>query len=709
MESEAIQTFAPSLIPVPSLSFDGLSSQDNADAFAGGRFYPPDPNGDVGPNHYVQSVNLLVRVYSKTGTALTAPFKMSSLFASLGGLCSTNDNSDPIVLYDPLADRWLLSQLAFDGNTGLPPYHQCIAISKTADPTAAYFLYDFEMPGSNFNDYPKLGVWSDGYYMSDNQFTFPFGGSFVGAGVFAFDRAKMLAGNPAASFIYFNLGTSYGGMLPADVDGTLAPPAGTPNYFAMFSATLFGDVSDAMRLFSFHADFANPSASTFTERPESPIAVAAFDPRSPNTANVIEQPAPATTKMYLDSIQDRLMHRLAYRNFGGTRESLVVTHTVNVGPDPSTTAGHQAAVRYYEFRRSLPGGSFTVPEQATFAPDTDNRWMGSAAMDSQGNIAVGYSVSSKSTFPSIRYAGRLASDPPNGLFQGEAVLAVGSGVQRGTAGRWGDYSALSVDPSDDCTFWYTTEYYTAASQASSEVGWLTRVGSFKFPNCGAQASYGVVTGTITDPVAGATMSGAVVSFSPGGYSAVRSESGTYSATVPTGTYTLTASAAHRVSETVSGVVVTNGGTTTVNFSLPFPANTGLLTGHVRNARTSAAFVNAVVTVNPGGSSSTTDANGFYELYLSAGTYTVTASAADYVDASATGVVVANQVITTRDFSLVPSAHLLAQLGEASLSNVKLADLDGDGKSEVIVTTEDSSFLGGSRIHVLSSSGSELPG
>ena len=192
MESQAIQTSAPSLMPVPSLSFDGLSSQDNADAF-GFRKYPPDPNGDVGPNHYVQAVNLLVRVYSKAGTALTAPFKISSLFASLGGTCSTNDNGDPIVLYDPLADRWLLSQLAFDANTYLPPFHQCIAISRTADPTGAWFLYDFVMPGDKLNDYPKFGVWSDGYYMSDNQFLST--GLFVGAGVFAFDRTKMLAGN----------------------------------------------------------------------------------------------------------------------------------------------------------------------------------------------------------------------------------------------------------------------------------------------------------------------------------------------------------------------------------------------------------------------------------------------------------------------------------------------------------------------------------
>ena len=641
----AIQSFAPPLIPVPGTSFDGLSNQDNLNVF-GLRVHPPDTNGDVGPNHYVQAVNVVVRVFSKSGVPLTAPVRMSSLFASLSSsICSTNNNGDPIVLYDPLADRWLLSQFAFTSPT-TPPYHQCIAISTTGDPTGSYFLYDFILPGSNLNDYPKFGVWSDAYYMTDNQFLN--GGPFNGAGVFAFDRAKMLVGDPSASLIYFDLGTDFRGVLPADLDGSTAPPLGAPNYFAMLEADELGDPADAIRLFSFHADFVNPAASTFTELPESPLAVAAFDPLSPSGRNDIEQPAPASSIHYLDAIADRLMHRLAYRNFGGARESLVVAHTVNVGFDPTTAAGHQAAIRYYEFRRSLPSGTFTVPEQATFAPDTDNRWMGSAAMDGQGNIAVGYSVSSLTTFPSIRYAGRLASDPPNGLSQGEGVLAIGSGVQLSTTGRWGDYSALSVDPADDCTFWYTTEYYTAASQASSPIGWLTRIGNFKLPNCGLQSPQGTVTGMVTDVVTGTPVAGALVSFSPGGAAVVTNASGVYAGTVPTGTYALTVSVKNHPLQSAFGVVVTNGGTRTLNFALSLPPNAGMLTGHVRNATTNAPIASALVFV--GSVSSTTDATGLYSLNLTAGTHAVTVLAANYLSASAS-VVISNQGLTTRDFAL----------------------------------------------------------
>src|SRR5439155_10221451 len=224
----AVQREAPlPTMPAPLSSFDGNSSADNASAF-GFRVYPPDTNGEVGPNHYVQTTNLLVRVWNKAGTPLTAPFKMSALFASLGGICSFSDAGDPIAIYDQLADRWLLSQFNFF-NLGSPPYHQCIAISTTGNPLGTWFVYDFVMPDSDFNDYPHFGVWPDGYYMTDNQFdNF---GAFSGAGAFAFDRLKMLAGNPAASYIYFNLGTAFGGVRPSDLDGYTLPPAGAPNFF----------------------------------------------------------------------------------------------------------------------------------------------------------------------------------------------------------------------------------------------------------------------------------------------------------------------------------------------------------------------------------------------------------------------------------------------------------------------------------------------
>jgi subtilisin-like proprotein convertase family protein len=552
----------PESVAPPSLSFAGLSSADNQTAF-GFQVSPPDTDGDVGPNHYVQVVNLMFRVFDKAGNPLTAPLKVSSIFAPLGNPCGPRDDGDPIVLYDPLADRWMLSQFC----TVADPFnHQVIAISKTPDPSGAWYLYDFPMPNIKFNDYPKFGVWPDAYYMTDNQFN-QAGTAFLGAGVFAFDRTKMLAGNPAAGYIYFDVengNTAIGGMLPADIDGLNPPAPGSPGLFAYFTATEFADPADAIRLFAFHADFANPAASTFTEMAESPVVVAPFDPRSPTGRDDIEQPAPATSGAFLDSIADRLMFRLQYRSFG-THESLVVNHTVNVsGVAPTTPASYQAGVRYYELRRPI-NGSFSVQEQATFAPDSHNRWMGSAAMDGSGNLAVAYSASSLTLHPSLYYAGRLASDPPNGLFQGEGILVSGTGVQTGTGSRWGDYSALSVDPADECTFWFTSEYYTAASQAASTVGWLTRIGKFNLPDC-TPAESGTISGTVRNSLTGLPIAGATVQ-TTNGFVRVTDAAGNYSMTVAAGNYDMIASATNYLSDSANGVTVSNGATTVQDFFL----------------------------------------------------------------------------------------------------------------------------------------------
>ncbi len=555
-------------MPAPLGAFEGLNNTDNF-TVVGFRVSPPDTNGDVGPGHYVQTINLLVRVYDKTGAPLTAPFKMSSLFAPLGGICSTNDNGDPIVLYDPLADRWLISQFAFTGLT-TPPYHQCIAVSRTGNPAGTYNLYDFVMPGSNFNDYPHFGVWPDAYYMTDVQFLS--GGSFNGTGAFAFDRAKMLAGDPTASFIYFNLDLAshpegIGGLLPADLDGKLTPPAGAPNPMAYFVATEFGDPIDGLRIFDFHADFASPASSTFVERPGSPLPVAAFDPISLPGRDDIPQPG-VVLSQFLDSISDRLMHRLQYRNRGGF-ESLVVNHTVDADP----AGAFLAAVRYYELRNPAPGGAYFVQEQATFAPDTTHRWMGSAAVDHQGNLAVGYSVSSAAVFPGIRYAGRLVTDPPGGLFQGEATLIPGSGVQTSTSSRWGDYSMLAVDPVDECTFWYTTEYYTAASQATSPAGWLTRIGRFAYPSC-VPAPIGSLTVTVTECAGGAPVDGATVSLNGVLYGTTGS-TGVFTNRVAPGTYTVSAAKAGLGTGSTSATVP-NGGSTSVGICLGAVADVDLI-------------------------------------------------------------------------------------------------------------------------------------
>src|ERR1051326_134774 len=580
---KALQTSVPTInTPAPSLTFEGLGRTENI-AAGFGNLSPPDTNGDVGPNHYVQQTNLLVRVWNKTGTPLTAPFPLSSLWAVAnggpGGQCSASDAGDPVVLYDPLANRWMLSQFAFASQTAAP-YHQCIAISKTADPSGAYYLYDFitggTTGGNEFPDYPHLGVWPDGYYMMVHQFTL--GGPFNGTGVYSFNRAKMLVGDPTANYIYFNLNlTSHpegiGGGLFADLDGLNPPPAGAPDIFAYLTATDFGDPAKGIRLFNFHADFAVPANSTFTERAESsyaaPLAVAGFSLVSPAGRRDVPQPAPAATvTTSLDSITDRLMHRMQYRNHGGF-ETLVLSHTV--GSPGSTVFGtFRAAPRYYELRNS--GSGYTVNEQATFGPaDGISRWVPSAAEDNQGNLAVGYSVSSGAAggnvMPGIRYAGRLATDPPNGLAQGEATLINGTGVQTSTGNRWGDYSMLALDPSDDCTFWYTTEYYTAAGQAASTVGWQTRIGAFKFPQCTAPAS-GTLSGTITYCETGAPIANALVTVD-GTLYGVTQANGTYSVTLPPGSHSVQISDPNKscTAGAIAGVNVRNGGSATYDTCL----------------------------------------------------------------------------------------------------------------------------------------------
>ena len=381
------------------------------------------------------------------------------------------DDGDPIVLYDALADRWILSQYC----RNFPPFRQMIAVSKTSDPTGEYYVYEFVMPNNKLNDYAKLGVWTDAYYMSTDEF---FGSDYAGTGAFAFDKEKLLAGDSTASYIYFDLASPttirIGGLLPTDFDGLdNPPPADAPNVFVGYTANEYGDPFDAVRLLEFDADFTNPANSTFTERPESPLAVAAFDPTSPFGRQDIKEPAPGED---LDSQSDRLMFRAAYRNLGAS-ESIIVNQTVRVTPVGEI---YRAGVRIHELRKQ--NGIFTVREQATIGSRDSSRWMASAAQDKDGNIAVGYSLGNEDKPPSITYTGKLASEP-SGTFRTETNLVDGTGVQKAFGFRWGDYSAMNIDPFDDCTFWMTNEYYTLESQNQSDFGWLTRIGNFKFPEC----------------------------------------------------------------------------------------------------------------------------------------------------------------------------------------------------------------------------------
>ncbi|MFL6208009.1 MAG: proprotein convertase P-domain-containing protein [Pyrinomonadaceae bacterium] len=552
---------APQVLPTPTVNFESVSLTDTT-ALPGQGFLPPDINGEVGPNHFVETVNVAFRIYDKTGAPLIPLTSIGTLFGAIPGPCANNEDGDPIVMYDQMADRWLISEFCTVAN---PNNHQLIAISKTGDPTGAYYLYDFMMPNNDFNDYPHFGVWSDGYYMTDNEFN-QAGTQFLGAGLFAFDRAKMIAGDPTASYIYFDKNTGcpaacqFGGMLPADIDGFTPPPAGAPNTFMQFDDDQTGGAADQLRIFDFHADFATPANSTLTERTGSPLAVAAFDSREvpAGSRNVVPQPAGSA----LDVISDRLMFRLAYRNFGD-HESLALNYSVNAATNPTFRAG----VRYYEIRRTNPAAAWTVQEQATMAGaagDTEHRWMGSTALNGSGSQAVAYSVSSTTVFPSIRYAGRLSGDPAGSLAQGEQTLVNGTSAQTSTSGRWGDYTDLTVDPTDDCTFWYAGEYVTGAT-APDNTRWHTRVGAFKFGTC-APVQKGILTGTITSSAGGAPIPNATVQAGP--FIRSSNATGVYNIDpMGTGTYSMTVSAPGYTTATVPGVIVSQGGTTMQNVQL----------------------------------------------------------------------------------------------------------------------------------------------
>ncbi len=532
-----------SLMPAPIANFEGVNNINGV--------YPPDTQGDVGPNHYVQWVNLSFAIYNKTGTLLYGPANGSTLWSGFGGPCETTNDGDPITLYDPLADRWLMSQFALPSYPN-GPFYQCVAVSTTADPLGTWYRYQFTWPGNKMNDYPKFGVWPDGYYMTVNQFASGTG-AWAGAGVAVLERSKLLSGLPA-TMQYFDLNSvdsNFGGMLPSDLDGT-PPPVGAPNYFAEVDDSSWIGPSDAMRLWRFHVDWTTPANTTFglSGLPNAILPVAGFTPLCMGTRSCVPQPG---TAQGIDAIGDRLMYRLAYRNFG-THQSLVVNHTVDAGSG-------RAGVSWYEVRD--PGGTPTIYQQGTYAgdsPDSEHRWMGSIAMDGTGNIALGYSVSSGTVYPSIRYVGRLVGDPMGTLPQGETSLMVGSGSQTGSGARWGDYSMMAVDPSDDCTFWYTQEYIQTTGVAS----WRTRIGSFKFPSC-TSGPTGTLDGTVTASSGGAPIAGARVDI--GASTTYANGSGYYSVTLPIGSYIITTSAYGFSPVTVGGVAVIADTTTTQDFAL----------------------------------------------------------------------------------------------------------------------------------------------
>jgi len=527
-------------MPVPIENFAGLD-------FTGyGAGWPPDTVGDVGPDHYIQAVNTSVGIYDKDTGAHLVGLTFDDFFTGPAGTpCDTANAGDVVVLYDASVDRWVVTDFAwFNFNTG--PFYQCIAVSQSGDPVAGgWTFYALRADTGSFtgylNDYPKLGVWSDGWYMSANMFQINPPGPGFGVRVWALDREAMINGDPLEE-VHFD--TCMGGvcdsLLPSNYRGAL-PPAGSPNYF-------MGAVApDALVLFEFDVDWTDPLNSTFTGPVVVPVAPFAIAPSIPQ---------PGTVAL-LDSLSFRLMMQLQYRNIDGV-QSLWATHSV--------ASGGVVGLRWYEVQD--PGGAAQLVQQGTYQPDSSYRWMGSLGVDQDGNMAIGYSLSSSSIYPSIKYAGRLAGEIPGLLPQNEATLINGTGSQTGIS-RWGDYSAMSVDPLDDCTFWYTTEYYL-----SNGNNWQTRIGSFKFPSCGQPK--GALEGTVYNAVTNQPVPGVRVQAASSNttLTVLTGPDGRYSMSLLGGTYDVTGGPllpGYPDATNVPGVSVTTGVTTTQDLYLdPVP-------------------------------------------------------------------------------------------------------------------------------------------
>ncbi len=693
----AVVAAAPALLT----SFEGIGN-----GFSGpnGTFSvnsaPPDTNGAVGPNHYVETVNTSFAIFNKSGTPLFGPVPINQVWSGFGGGCQANNDGDPTVVYDGIADRWIISQFSVTTT----PYLMCVAVSTSGDPTGSYYRYSFGYGSVNFPDYPKLSVWPDAYYLTVNFFAN--GITFAGAGVAALDRSKMLNGQPATQQL-FQTSTAYGGLLASTLDGSRLPPAGTPNYLVALGTT------SSLATWKYHVDWTTPSGSTFSG-PTS-LAVGSYAEACAGGTCI---PQSGTTQR-LDSLADRVMYRLAYRNFGD-HEALVVNHSV--------TVGSSTGLRWYELRPS--GGSLTIFQQGTYAPDASYRWMGSIAMDQAGGIGLGFSVSSSSLKPQIHYTGRLASDPAGQMTQGEGTIINGPGVQTGRGlSRWGDYSSMSIDPADGCTFWYANEYIPA----NGSFNWSTRIGTFKLPGCGAVTNdfsisaspssvsatqNGSATSTIATAVtsgsaqaialsASGLPSGATASFSPASVAAGAGSTLTLGAgTAAPGTYPVTV--------TGTGTSATHGTTVTFTITAPVandfsisatPASLSLAQGAsgtstVSTGVTSGAAETVSLTVSgtPAGATATLSptsvtAGGASTLTVGAGTaapgtypLTVTGAAA-----SATHATTVTLTVTAppppNDFSISASpANVSAVQGGTATSTISTAVTSGTAESVTLAAS-----------------------
>jgi Dockerin type I domain len=554
----ALQTAAGSIKSAPNptgVSFDGVGV--GLSGFAPGS-NPPDVNGRVGATQYVQWNNTSFAIFNKTtGALLYGPAAGNTLFQALGGVCATHNDGDPVVTYDILSGRWILSQFVVSAGAGTNS-HQCVAVSRTQDATGQYYLYDFVTDPTNFIDYPHTATWPDGYYMSAHVFNAA-GTSYLAGRIYAFERDKMILGQPAR-MVSANLTGSPYGFLPADLD-SLTPPAVGEAEYVMGPATASTAISARVAVtWGATPTIAVTQATVpFTAFQNPPCS------GTGSTRSCVAQPSPATTADYLDNISGHFMYRLAYRNNGtqaAPQESIMANITVS-----GSTAND--AVRWFEFRND--GNSTTQPsvfQQSTFDPDANYRWLGSIAMDKDGNIALAYSKSSTTVKPSIFITGRLAGDPINTMGT-EVSLMNGAGVQApgSTAGwRWGDYSALTLDPVDQCTFYNTNEYL----KTNGTFNWSTRISAVRFPSCADAPAWGTVTGTVTSAETGAPVPNVIVRLN-NGYAATSNASGVYSILVPAGSYTADALDPDRNCATAAPagvpVFVSSGSSAPQNFTI----------------------------------------------------------------------------------------------------------------------------------------------
>jgi hypothetical protein len=574
--------------PVPDSSFDGL---DFANWGAG---HPPDENGDVGPTYYIQTINTSIGIYDKSTGSRVAAFTFNAFMSQgqFGNLCDTNNFGDPVVLYDSYENRWFISDFAFtldaDGNINPQTVYQCFAVSKTGDPVnGGWNFYSILDPGG-LGDYPKFAIWPDGIYMSANMFGYTAGSSYIAPHVWALNKQQMYAGAPSPQVVDFSGPSSDFTLLPANSrlqDGS--PPAGTPEYFVSTEQFL-----NALSIYQFHVDWDKVSTSTFTG-PSTQLAPNCWPNATPANA--------ATTANAADVLPIRAMAQAQYTNQGGT-ESVWVDHTVqrNVSATNTTcnaTTGGNATPRWYQ--ANVTGGTVApnVVQGATFDPEGANtffRYVPSLAVDRVGDMAMDYTKSNSTTAPQIKYAGRLATDPLNTLGQTEQTLINGTGSQSGNCGtsaciRWGDYSGMALDP-NGCEFWTTGEYF-----ATTGLNFLTRIGSFHYPNC-TTVGNGTLSGTVTDgtnPIAGATVA-------LGSRTTTTDASGNYSFSVPAGTYpTETADSPGFGTGTASTLVVPDGGTSTQNFTLSAAAQSGCIVDNTQTGFQRGIPTNCDLTSSPG--------------------------------------------------------------------------------------------------------------